>query len=345
MTLFLAFFIVCASLLLIAFLFKIWRLVNQSLPHEKLDALGRLDAVTLRMEELQRTVGDLQAQLGRDSAFQSNLGRILGEVEKASQEVATLKGERQADLREFKGQLSRVNDQLGSVTSTLLGRKSGSAGENILREALRVFPPEWVRSPYYDVEFGLVLFDRRVIPVDSKFAAAELLERYGQVESDNQRFAIAQQIEKQLLTRAREVAKYIVANSTTTGAICAVPASVYGLLRNAHIQSYNDYRVIIMPYSMTVPYLLSLYDLHLKYIGQIDESRLEAFISSMEQAVKALKDALENKVKDANTRLGNAYRDCVQAVSTIEGSLTALKSHRVQSLQPEEATTGKEVVG
>jgi hypothetical protein len=119
-------------------------------------------------------------------------------------------------------------------------------------------------------------------------------------------------------------------------AICAVPDSIYSMLRRAHIQSYTDHRVIIMPYSMTVPYLLSLYDVHLKYIGQVDEARLESFISAIEQAVKALKDALENKVRDANTRLGNAYRDCVAAVGTIEGSLAALRSSRVQSMQQEE---------
>jgi hypothetical protein len=121
-------------------------------------------------------------------------------------------------------------------------------------------------------------------------------------------------------------------------AVCAVPDSAYGLLRKAHYTSYKEYRVVLMPYSMTVPYLLSLYDLHLSNIGQIDEAHLESFVSSVEQAVKTLNNALENKVKDAATRVSNAYAECVQAIGTIEGALAKLKSSRMEALQQMEVT-------
>jgi hypothetical protein len=186
------------------------------------------------------------------------------------------------------------------------------------------------------VEFGLVLFDGRIIPIDSKFAAIELLERYGQVDGDAERISLTQQIEQSILRRAKEVSKYIDPHATISVAICAIPDSAHTLLRRSHIQAYTDYRVILMPYSMTVPYLLSLYDLHLKSMGRLDETRLAAFICAVEQAVKALKDTLENKIKEANTRLSNAYRDCVQAVGAIEGSLAALRSTKVHSAQEEE---------
>lgn len=336
MTLLYALALLAAVVGLLAFLFKLWRLVTQPLPQEKLQKLDQIDLFAQTLGQLNEAVNTLQAQLGRDSAFQSNLSKVLEEVGKASTELATLKGERGADLREFRGQLDQLTQELGDVSSTLTGRRSGMAGENILREALSRFPPEWVRSPYYDVEFGFVLFDRRVIPVDSKFSGAELLEQLGATEDDGEKIEISQQIERQVLSRAKEVAKYIDPHATTSVAICSIPDSAYSLLRRAHLQSYIDHRVIIVPYSMTVPYLLSLYDLHLKTIGQIDEACLETFVDSIEQAVKALKDTLENKVKEANARLGNAYRECVQAVSTIEGSLTALRAARVQTVSQKE---------
>jgi len=241
-------------------------------------------------------------------------------------------------LREFTRRLDEVKLQMQSVQTTLTGRKAGAAGENILREALRAFPVEWIRSPYYDVEFGVVLCDRRVIPIDSKFAATELLERFGQLQDEGEKTALANEIERRVLSRAREVSKYIDPSTTTTFAICAIPDSVYTLLRRAHLESYREYRVILLGYSMAVPYLLSMYDLTLKYIGQLDASRLEAFLASIEQSVKILKDNLENRVKEADTRLSNAYRDCIQAVGTIEGALAALKSSRVISYQPQETT-------
>jgi len=320
------------AIFLIGMLVKIWNTVNQPLPPEKLQKLDRIDSFGQTLSTLSQAVEELRAQLGRDSAFQSHLSRVLSDVGNASAELAKLRGERETDLREFRCQLTEVNQRVGSVLSTLTGRKSGGAAENILREVLRVFPSEWVRAPYYDVEFGFRLFDHRVIPVDSKFAAAELLDRLGQA-GDGEREELAEQIERRILSRAREVAKYIDPNSTTTMAICAVPDSAYSLLKRAHLQSYREYRVIIMPYSMTVPVLLAIYDLHLKVVGQMDESRLEAFLVSVEQAVKTLNDTLENKVRDANARLSNAHRECVQAVSVIEGAVAALKSSRLQSLQ------------
>ncbi|MBI1953174.1 MAG: DNA recombination protein RmuC [Candidatus Omnitrophica bacterium] len=318
--------------LLLALLFKTWNLVSGPLPAEKLEKLNQLDALTQTLAQLSAAVNNLQAQWGRDSALQSDLGKLLKQVGETSRDLATLKGERQKDLEASQKKLHEISDRLGSVQSTLTGRKSGQAGENILREVLRVFPPEWIQSPYRDVEFGLVLFDRRVVPVDSKFTGIELLDQLGQSQNENEKAALAKEIERRILERAREVSKYLDPSSTTSVAVCAVPDSAYGLLRKAHYSSYKEYRVVLMPYSMTVPYLLSLYDLHLSNVGQIDEVRLEAFVASVEQAVKTLNEVMENKVKDAGTRVSNAYRECVQAIGVIEGALANLKSSRVQTL-------------
>ena len=326
--------------MLAAILWNIWKLVNSPLPldkqreaNEKEERERQWSTLGQSLKEVEDRLVALQSQVGRDSAFQQNLGEVLGAVKHSTQELARLRGEREADLKEFREQMKGVGKTLGSVYSTLTGRKSGGAGENILREALRAFPPDWVRAPYYDVEFGLVMPDRLVMPIDSKFAALELLERLGVSEDEREKAELADQIERQVLRRAREVAKYIDPHATTTLAVCAVPDAAYVVLRRAQFQAYQDYKVLITPYSMAVPFLLSMVDARLKYVGQLDEARLDAFVGSIEQAVKALKDTLENKFKDANTRLGNAYRDCVQSVSTMEGALAALKAGRTTTVE------------
>lgn len=326
--------------MLAVILWNVWRMVRSPLPldmqkqmEEKEERKHQWDVLALSLKGIQDRVEVLQTQLGRDSAFQQNLGEVLQAIDKSGKELARLQGERETDLKEFRDQMKGVDQKLGSVYSTLTGRKSGGAGENILREALRAFPPDWVRAPYKDVEFGLVMPDRLVMPIDSKFAAMELLERLGVTEDENEKVDLAEQIERQVLRRAREVAKYIDPHSTTTLAVCAVPDSAYFVLRRAQFQAYQEYKVLITPYSMAVPFLLSMVEARLKYVGQLDEARLDAFVGSIEQAVKALKDTLENKFKEANTRLGNTYRDFVQSVSTIEGALAALKSSRTAEVE------------
>ncbi len=329
-------FILVVAVMVFLFLLKIWRVVNQSLPADQIQKLDKVELFAQTLGTISAAVEDLKAQVGRDSALQSDLKKVLGEVDVAAKELARLRGERNSDLQQSQRLLDGLDQKVTGIVSTLTGRKSGAAGENILRELLKLFPSEWVRSPYHDVEFGLTLFGGRVIPVDSKFSGAELLEQIGRVEGATEREVLAEQIERRILSRAREVAKYIDPGATTSFAICAVPDSAYQLLRKTHLQSYQEYRVIIMPYSMTVPYLLAMYHLNLKQVGQIDEAQVEEFVSSIDQAVKALRDSLENKVRDAHTRLGNAHRDCVQAVGAIETAVATLKSTRLHSVpQPE----------
>jgi len=298
------------------------------------------------LRQVPQRVADLLAQLGRESAFQQNLRQALVDARMAVAELQRLKGERQADLQAFSSKLATVEGELRKVSGVLAGRGSGGAGENILREALRLFPHEWVRSPFQiggkDVEFGLVLFDKRVVPIDSKFAATELLEQLERLGDDGEKGRLLRQIEDRVLRQAAEIGKYLDPSITTPFAICAVPDSVYRVLRGAHTRAYQDYRVIVMSYSTTIPVLLALYQLHLKYLGNLDEARLDACLSAIEAHVGMIRRNMENRVKDAQVQLGNAYQECLQAVGAIEGSVASLKAGRLTPVADDAET---EVVG
>lgn len=288
------------------------------------------------LRDLPQRLLDLMAQIGRDSAFQRDLQEVLRDAKTATAELQRLKGERQADLQAFTNKLLLLETELRKVSGTLAGRGSGAAGENILREALQLFPQEWVRTHFQvggnDVEFGLALFDKRVVPIDSKFAATELLEQLERAANDVDKQRLQRQIEERVLKRAAEVGKYIDPSITTPFAICAVPDSVYRALRGAHTRAYQDYKVIVMAYSTTIPVLLALYDLHLKYVGSIDEVRLEACLSAIETHVGLIRNNLENRVKNAQVQLGNAYQECLQAVGAIEGSIASIKASRMDGV-------------
>ncbi len=288
------------------------------------------------LRQLPQRLLELMAQIGRDSAFQQNLQQVLSDARSATAELQRLKGERQADLQNFTTQLTKLDAELRKVTGVLAGRGSGGAGENIVREALQLFPQEWVRTHVQiggnDVEFGLVLFDKRVVPIDSKFAATELLEQLEVAPNESDKQRLARQIEDRVLKRASEVGKYIDPSVTTPFAICAVPDSVYRALRLAHTRAFQDYKVMVMSYSTTIPVLLALYDLHLKYVGSIDEARLEACLSAIETQVGVIRKNLENRIKDAQVQLGNAYQESLQAVGAIEGSVASIKSSRMDTV-------------
>ncbi len=298
------------------------------------------------LDDLRQLLVNLQAQIGRDSGLQQTIQQSLGHAQTAVEELHRLKIERQSDRQVSDAKLATLEMELRKVSGVLAGRNSGGAGENILREALRLFPSEWVRSPFQvggnDVEFGLVLFNKQVIPIDSKFAATELLEAMARPGDDGEKVRALKQIEDRVLKRAAEVGKYLDPSTTTPFAICAVPDSVYQVLRSAHLRAWQDYRVMVMSYSTTIPVLLALFHLHQKYAGTVDEAQLEACLSAIETQVVVIHKSLENKVKEAETRLGNAYAECSGALGMIEGSLAKVKASRLDAV-PEEVR--EEVTG
>jgi len=81
---------------------------------------------------------------------------------------------------------SSIKDSIVSIEHLFKGSKSkGMAGENILREIFKIFPPELIVFDYKvegkPVEFGLKLPDGRIVPMDSKVVA---LEEMGQLATE-----------------------------------------------------------------------------------------------------------------------------------------------------------------
>ena len=287
---------------------------------------------------------DLAAQLGRDSAFQKDLQQALQETRTAAEQVSHLKGERQSDLKQFHQKMEQVEKGLSRVTVALTGRGSGGTGENILRDALKFFPGEWIRSPFQiggcEVEFGLVLADRKVIPIDSKFSGIGLVEQLKEAQDDALKVRLIRDIENLILKRAKEVAKYLDPQLTTPFAICAVPDSVHGVLKSAHWKAYQDHRIMLMPYSQTIPVLLALYQLSFSSGASLDEAQLEAYLSAMERHIGVIRRNLENRIKDAQVQLGNAYQECLQAIGGVEASMASLRSRPMPGGEEESLSLG-----
>jgi DNA recombination protein RmuC len=216
-----------------------------------------------------------------------------------------------------------------NIESVMRGSKTkGIAGENIVREILKIFPQG---TMVYDfkigskvVEFGLKLPDGRILPIDSKIMASEELQELAASDNEDAKLKIIQRLELAVLRKAREVGEYISPPITYERAIMAVPDSLHYLLKESIIKAHRDYGVLIISYSMTIPYILSFMDLQRKHSTHLDEERVKTFLENLNLCLGKMDDILDNKVAKGNVMINNAYGEYKQIVSKIRGDALGL---------------------
>src|SRR5437016_4581032 len=141
------------------------------------------------------------------------------------------------------------------------------------------------------------------------------------------RAAVAAAIEKEVERRVREVSQYIDPDTTAPFSLAAVPDGAYSVCRAAFAEAHRRH-VIIVGYSMVLPYLLTLYQLHLQFSRSVDLENLQACMMEVERQLDGLESTLENKLQRALTMLGNTYTDGKQSVARIRASV-----HSIQAME------------
>jgi DNA recombination protein RmuC len=240
-----------------------------------------------------------------DSAVAGQLGAVdvrldLAEFRRSLDRLREVEGERRT--RE-----ERAWDELHRLSAVLAGsQRAGRAGENLLAEALSHLPPAMLERDFRVngrvVEFALVLPDGRRLPIDSKWPA----EREVAVLSDEgvdpeARERAAAVVERVVARRAREVASYRDPSLTAPVAVAAVPDAAFRVLRRAHVEAYRQ-GVVVVPYSMALPVVLSLHAL-VGRLGGVGD--VQACLADLGRIVDAVEATLENKLERASTMLAN----------------------------------------
>src|SRR4029077_589754 len=137
-----------------------------------------------------------------------------------------------------------------------------------------------------------------------------------------------------LRLKVRDVRQYIDPAATIGFALAAVPDPVFNACRRAHLEAYRE-GVILMPYSMTIPYVLALFRLHLQYARSIDLENLEGYLQQIDDNVTALDRVLENSIARGSTMIQNAFNDAKRNVGQMRGALAALRAVPQASVAPE----------
>src|SRR5437660_11612632 len=219
---------------------------------------------------------------------------------------------------------------LKRLENVIAGSSSrGAAGENILEEALRHLPPEmlqrnvWVGGKV--VELALRLPGGKLLPMDSKWVSSVALEQLADPGLDaNRRAQLTATVEREVERRVREVSQYIDPSTTSPFALAVIPDAAYDVCRGAIVNAHSRH-VMVVGYAMALPYLLTLYQLHMQFARSVDMEKLQSALIDIERQVDVLEGILENKVQRSLTVLQNAYTEGKQATAKIRASAQAVQ--------------------
>ena len=283
--------------------------------------------INRRAEAQGADLADLRAQLAHGGQAQESAASELRA--RLSQAQSVLDGVRSAVVARQQVE-DDARQSLRRLEAVIAGSPSrGAAGENILEEAFRHLPPDmvqrnvWVKGKV--VEFGLRLPGGKVLPIDSKWTSSAALEELAEEVAPARRAQLVIAVEREVEKRVREVSQYIDPTTTAPFGLAAVPDAAYALCRSAFAEAHRRH-VMIIGYSMTLPYLLLLYQLHLQFARSVDMENLQACLMEIDRQLDALEGALENKLQRAVTMLGNAYQDGKQVSARIRASVHGIQT-------------------
>lgn len=283
-----------------------------------------------KMDHLDRRQGELSHELRSvQESMSLSLGQareaLRSEIEEAQQavkELHTTAQARQTLEEETRRSIQRLEGIIAGVSSR------GAAGESILEAVLSRLPPEWQEKNLTiggrRVEFALRLPNQLFVPIDSKWTGTELLERYLATEDSAEQVRLKQEIERQVAARAKEVAKYIDPHRTTPFALAAVPDAIYDLCSGLQVEIYRQ-RVILIGYSMFLPYLLLLFETSLRASQSLDLEKLEAALSRVESCLKRLQGEVEGRLSTGLRILQNSRAEIANLIGQMHTSVVGLR--------------------
>ena len=282
-----------------------------------------------------RDVAELRSRLEAGGQTQESQAAELRE--RLTQTQSVVEGLRSA-LTARQPVEDEARASLRRLESVIAGSSTrGAAGENILEETLKHLPPEmlqrnvWVGGKV--VELALRLPGGKLLPIDSKWVSSAALEQLAEPGLDAPRRAqLTAQVEREVERRVREVSQYIDPATTSPFVLAVIPDAAYDVCRGSIVGAHQRH-VMVIGYGMALPYLLTLYQLHLQFARSVDMEKLQSALIDVERHLDTLESVLENKLQRAVTMLQNAYGEGKQVSARIRAST---QSVQVSDAAPEE---------
>lgn len=283
---------------------------------------SEIQRVARAQDELRRDV-----QQTRDASFKqladATVG-IHGEIGAAQKALAEVKALEQGRARH----MEQASDTLRRLESVVAGSATrGAAGENILARALAQLPPDMldinVAFGNKVVEYALRLPGGRLLPIDSKWTSVPALERLAVTDDPAERRKLQEQVVRDVRGRVREMSKYLDPERTLSLALLAVPDAVYGSAIEVHAEAYRE-GVLVVPYSLALPYALALYRLAVRFGSSVDTDQLTARLRSVDEALRRLSEEVEGRLSRGLVQVQNAREALREHVLEAQGATSRL---------------------
>jgi len=245
------------------------------------------------------------------------------------QNVALQVGELQTYTRARHDLERQTTESIRRLETIIAGTHTvGVAGENIVDLAFSKLPASWqVRNFAVGnkrVEFGLRLPSNLVLPIDSKWTATGLVEQFVACRDVGEQQRLKDQINQVVLTKAREGQKYLSPNVTTRFGIAAVPDAVFDLCPHTKVEALKV-GVVIVSYSMFLPYLMLVFETMLQSTQRVDLERLDACVDAAQQCVQTMQEELEGRFSRAVTMLNNSRNDLAASLGKVSSALASVQ--------------------
>jgi len=268
--------------------------------------------------------GDLRAVADHLATGSEAQRALTASVERTANGLSSLWGAVEA-RRELEKQSTQA---VARIERSLAGSYSkGRMGENLLAAALSEFPPEMLERDFRIggrvCEFALRLADGKVMPIDSKWPAFEVLEELDVAVDPKIQEQIRRRAEKAVELRIKDVGAYIDLSLTGPLAIMAVPDSIYACCRKVH-DSARAAGVTIASYSTAVPLLLSIWNLHRAYGRELDEDKLVGSLNQVANDLGAVSSFLEGQLCRGLTQAQNAVSGMRPLIASAQAFLNVI---------------------
>ena len=275
-------------------------------------ALDRIQGDVVRLASRQDELR-LEVQRGREASLlklAETTSGIRGELGQAQKTLAEVKALEQGRAR----QADVAAESLRRLEAVLAGSASrGLAGENLLARALLQLPPDLleINAAFGGkvVEYALRLPGGRLLPIDSKWTSVALLEQWENA-SPGERKRLAEEIGRDLKAKTREMAKYLDPERTLALGLLAVPDAVHQAAPEALVEGFRQ-GVLVVPYSLALPYVLGIYRLAVRFGAGAASSELPARLRDLEEALRRAEEEVESRLSRALVQLGNG-RDALR---------------------------------
>lgn len=284
-----------------------------------------------RLDQSLEAIRSVQEKLSDQSIIdEQRHGRMLTELQEAQKILTGVRSlldqitNRVQIVATMEKAVERIETRIGDLTAMLLGRRSGQVGEGMVETLLSPVPDDWLERDVSmgkgKVEFALKMPGGYLVPLDSKFVASEIASRLAPDNGGDERQI--KQIKETVKTRAKEIAeRYLVDERSIGFGIAAVPDAVYEVCKGAIQASAQRHQIVIVPYSLLLPYTLSLY-LMAQRLGIAKMTEKERAMSTARTALHQAKTHLENMTREI-TSVANLRE---KALMQVEAALNHLAS-------------------